>query len=116
MKRSVSVLCALLLLLSVACLTACGGKDISGTYKLVEMTSGGEDMTKYIGMIDEVTLTVDGSKAKLEMGEDVSELIVDTKTQTVKTDGSSSPYTVEGNKLTLEDESSKTKMVFEKQK
>ena len=121
MKRFTAILCAALLLISVLSLTACGGsssggQDISGTYTLVEMTVDGEDLTEYLSLIGDVTLTVDGSKASLDMAGDITEMTVDTGAQTIKSaDGEVSPYTIEGNKLTLEEDSSDTKMVFEKQ-
>ena len=118
MKKSLSVICAILVLALTLSLAACGssGQDYSGTYKLVEMTNNGTDMTQYLSLVGEVILTIDGNRAKLDMQGESSEFTVDSSKMTMSADGSTASFTVEDNKLTMQDESAKTKMVFEKQK
>ncbi len=122
MKKLVSILCIIVTLASVLSLSACGknnsnpGTDVSGSYKLIEMVVGGESMNEYLELIGDVILEVNGDKATLTMGEDVTELTVDTKAMTFTASGSASHFTVDGNTLTMEEKSAGTKMVFEKQK
>lgn len=125
MKKTVSVICVVLVLALALSLAACGssgsgssgggGKDYSGTYKLVEITAGGQDMSSYLGLVGSVTLTIEGDKATLKMGEDTTQMTVDSKAMTISSDGSASPFTFEDNKLTMQEKDSDTKMVFEKQ-
>lgn len=123
MKKTFSVICVVLVLALTLSLAACGGsgsggsggKDYSGTYKLIEITAGGKDMSSYLDLVGDVTLTIEGDKATMKMGEDTSEMTVDSKAMTISSDGSASPFTVEDNKLTLAENNSDTKMVFEKQ-
>lgn len=118
MKKALSAVCVILVLALALSLAACGspGQDFSGTYKLVEMTNNGTDMTQYLSLIGDVILTIDGDRAKLDMQGDTSEFTVDSSKMTMSADGSTASFTVEDNKLTMQDESAKTKMVFEKQK
>ena len=119
MKKTVSLICVVLVLALALSLAACGGssggKDYSGTYKLVKITAAGKDMTSYLNLVGDVTLTIEGDKATMKMGEDITEMTVDSKAMTISSDGAASPFTFEDNTLTLEEKGSDTKMVFEKQ-
>lgn len=114
MKKTIAIVCAVLVL--AFCLTACGGKgDISGTYKLVEMTSQGQDMTSYLEIVGEVLLIISGDKAQITMGGETTTMTVDTSKGILQdSTGASTPYTIEGNRLTMENTTSQSKMVFEK--
>lgn len=115
MKKTIAVLCAAVML-AMLCMTACAqSDDISGSYKLIEMQQDGEDMSSVIDMLgdDGVTLVVEGDKATLTMADSVTDLTVDKEAKTMTAENeSSATYTVDGKKITLEDEG--TKMVFEK--
>lgn len=116
MKRAISIICAVSLLIAVLCLVGCSA-NIDGSYKLVEITEDGEDVSGQLGNAI-ITLEVKGKTATLSgtkdlTGEDSLTLTVDTEKKTMADEtGTAVPYTVEGNKLTLE--SSGNKMVFEK--
>ena len=117
MKRTISIICAVLMLISVLSLTACSGSGskLDGTYKLVEMSSGGQDMTSYLSMIGDVYLTIEGDKATIELGGETTNLKVDQKNSAfVDEAGDSTPITVEGDRITMENPESESKMVFEK--
>ncbi len=116
MKRTVSIICAVLMLISVLCLTACsGGSKLDGSYKLVEMSSGGQDMTSYLNMIGDVYLVIDGEKATIELGGETTQLKVDAKNSAfIDEAGDSTPITIEGDRITMENPESQSKMVFEK--
>jgi len=117
MKKIISVICVVLMLISVLSLTACSGNSLDGTYNLVEMSSGGEDMTSYLSMIGDVTLTIKGDKATVVLGGETTELTVDAKNSVLKDEsGEATPFTVEGDRLTMENTESNSKMVFELQK
>lgn len=116
MKKIISVVCIVMMLVGVMSLAACSG-GLDGTYNLVEMSSGGQDMTSYLSMIGDVVLTIKGDKATIELGGETTELTVDTKNSVFKDEtGESTPFTVEGDRLTMENPESNSKMVFEKQK
>ena len=116
MKKTVSILCVAVMLMMMLSLAACGnsgGQDISGSYLLVEMTVDGEDMTPYLSLLGDVTLTVESDKATLEMYGESTELTVDTAAMTMTgEDGMVQAYTVSGNTIAMEEDG--TKMVFEK--
>lgn len=116
MKRTVSIICAVLMLISLLCLTACsGGSKLDGSYKLVEMSSGGQDMTSYLNMIGDVYLVIEGEKATIELGGETTQLKVDAKNSAfIDEAGDSTPITIEGDRITMENPESQSKMVFEK--
>ena len=116
MKRTVSIICAVLMLISVLCLTACsGGSKLDGSYKLVEMSSGGQDMTSYLNMIGDVYLVIEGEKATIELGGETRQLKVDANNSAfIDEAGDSTPITIEGDRITMENPESQSKMVFEK--
>lgn len=116
MKRTVSIICAVLMLISVLCLTACsGGSKLDGSYKLVEMSSGGQDMTSYLNMIGDVYLVIEGEKATIELGGETTQLKVDAKNSAfIDEAGDATPITIEGDRITMENPESQSKMVFEK--
>lgn len=116
MKRTVSIICAVLMLISVLCFTACsGGSKLDGSYKLVEMSSGGQDMTSYLNMIGDVYLVIEGEKATIELGGETTQLKVDAKNSAfIDEAGDSTPITIEGDRITMENPESQSKMVFEK--
>ena len=118
MKKTVSVICVVLVLAFTLSLAACGNgaeRDFSGTYKLVEITASGQDMTSYLNKIGDVDLVIDGEKATLKMGEDTTVMIIDPRAMTVSSGGSTSPFKYENNKLIMEEKKADTRMVFEKQ-
>ena len=118
MKKTVSVICVVLVLALTLSLAACGSggeRDFSGTYNLVEITASGQDMTSYLSSIGDVTLVIQGDKATLKMGEETTVMIIDPKAMTISSEGSTSPFKYENNKLILEEKKSDTRMVFEKQ-
>ena len=116
MKRTVSIICAVLMLISVLCLTACsGGSKLDGSYKLVEMSSGGQDMTSYLNMIGDVYLVIEGEKATIELGGETTQLKVDAKNSAfIDEAGDSTPITIEGDRITMENPESQSKLGFEK--
>lgn len=119
MKRIISVLMALCVLLSVMSLAACGkaaSESIDGTYQLVQMESGGSDITGLLENVD-VVLTVEGNKATVVMNDETVNWQVDLQgKQMINDDGQKVPYRAEGNQLIVEDaENTQGKMVFEKQ-
>ncbi len=112
MKKTLSIVSlALVAVLMMGILAACGGNKLSdGTYKLVEMIQDGEDLSDQLSTMEEagisMDLVVNGDKATLM---DTELTIKDGKIS----DGNEEiPYTVSGNKITLEQDG--TKMVFEK--
>lgn len=114
MKRTISIVAlALVAIMMMSCLVACGGNKLeAGTYKLKEVSGSGADM--YEGMKDSITLEVkDGGKATMSLAGITSlELTFDESSGKVDFQGSKVPYKVEGGKITIEDSSGK--MVFEK--
>ncbi|MBR1533500.1 MAG: hypothetical protein IJ639_03985 [Ruminococcus sp.] len=114
MKRTISIVAlALVVVMMMGCLVACGGGKLqAGTYKLKEVSGDGAEM--YDGMKDSITLEVqDGGKASMSIaGISSLELTFNEDTGKVNLQGSEVPYKVDGNKITIEDSSGK--MVFEK--
>lgn len=91
--------------------------DITGSYKLVEMTQGS---TTYSGSQLEAMESILGKSVGLELKADKtgtlevfgSKINITYDDKNMIAEGSPCPYTVNGNKITLEQ--SGTKMVFEK--
>lgn len=120
MKKVVSLVAALLLV--VTTLTACGGKDVTGTYKLSTVEAGGVsmdadgDQAKAAGFSsDTCSIELTGSDSgKMNLMGQSKELTysVDGNTITMTIDGDSQDATLDGNKITIEEDG--TKMVFEK--
>ncbi len=116
MKKTLSIVAlALVAVMMMSCLVACGGgggKLEAGTYKLTEVS--GEGASQFESMKDSITLDVqDGGKAAMNlMGSPILEMQFNESTGKVDMSGSEAPYTVSGNKITIEDASGK--MVFEK--
>lgn len=115
MKRTISIVAlALVAIMMMSCLVACGGstKVEAGTYTLKEVSGSGA--SEYEAYKDSVTLEVeDGGKATMKvMGIDVMELTFNESNGKVTMSGQDVPYKVEGNKITIEDSSGK--MVFGK--
>ena len=111
MKRTISIVALVLVaVLMVGCLAACGGSLGDGTYKLVEMKQGDQDMSDQIAIMEAAGMSIDlvvkGDKATL-MGQEMT--IKDGK---FVVGDESVPFSVSGNKVTVEQEG--TKMVFEK--
>lgn len=94
-----------------------GNGDVTGSYKLVEMTQGS---TTYSGSQLDAMESIMGKSVGLELKADKTgtlevfgskiNITYDDKNMYAK--GDPCPYTVNGNKITLEQEG--TKMVFEK--
>ena len=115
MKKILSLLCVLVLTFM---LTACGS-SIVGKYTAIEMVSNGKTVTaddlKNYGMTIELEVKDDKTAHLSMLGEEI-DLTYDDKVFTGKDDetGESKgiPYTLNGNKLTLEIEGEK--IVFKK--
>ena len=117
MKKLICVICVVLMLFCAVTLTACSGNNgLNGTYKLVELTSGGQDMTSYLSTLGDVFLTIDGNKATIELNGETSKLTVNPQKMVfIDETGEETIFTVEGNRLSMENTESNSKMVFEKQ-
>lgn len=114
MKRIISVICAVLIL--ALCLTACGEPKLDGTYQLITMESGGEDLTALLGAVD-VYMTVKDGQATVDFAGQTMSWEIDEENGVMRNeDGAESPYRVEENQIILENEENGTisKMVFEK--
>ena len=122
MKKAVSLVAALLLI--VTTLTACGGKDITGNYKLSTVESGGVSMeadgdaAKAAGFSSDscsIELTSSDS-GKMNFRGESKELTysVDGNTVTITIDGEAQDATLDGDKIIIEEKESGTKMIFTK--
>ena len=114
MKRTAKILLSVLLILSIlSCLAACGSKGPSGTYNLVSMEMDGEkvdaDMLKEYGVEITITFNSDGTGNIDMMGEKEE---FEWKGNTITADGEEISFTLNGNKLTLEQDGET--MVFSK--
>ena len=115
MKRTLSIVAlALVVVMMASCLVACGGgsKVSAGTYKLTEVTGSSADI--YEGMKDSITLEVkeDGKASMSVAGLAAIEMTFNESTGKVSVEGNEAKYSVDGNKITIED--STGKMIFEK--
>ena len=117
MKKTVSVLLLICMLAAALCLVACGkAENIDGSYKLVEMEAGGEDISDALDDV-EVTMTVEGTTATVVMDERtiIWQVDYDNKVM-INEEGQKEAYRVEDNKLIVEGDSVDAgKMIFEKQ-
>ncbi|MGM9552934.1 MAG: lipocalin family protein [Faecousia sp.] len=114
MKRTAKILLSVLLILSIlSCLAACGSKGPSGTYNLVSMEMDGEtidaDTLKGFGVEVTITFNSDGT-GTLAMSDEKEEFT--WKDNTITADGEEISFTLDGNKLTLEQDGET--MVFSK--
>ena len=117
MKKVLSILCVFVLAIM---LTACS-KGMTGTYKLVEMSSGGEkvgeETLKTLGIQMELKIK-DDKNAVLSMDGDEVELTYDGSTFTGKDletgEVKSIPYKVDGNKIIITDTDEGEEMTFKK--
>ncbi|MDR0490885.1 MAG: hypothetical protein LBH28_06545 [Oscillospiraceae bacterium] len=122
MKRSVALLLALVLCITI--LAACGGDgtNLTGKYALTSMELEGTDMT---GPLREAGMSTDGmyieflsgGKFRMSLMGNGAEgtYTLDGSKITLTAEGGSMPLaTISGNKITMEDTDSNTKMVFEK--
>lgn len=115
MKKTLSIVAlALVAVMMMSFLAACGGggKLTAGSYKLTEASGDGSET--YESMKDSITLEVqdDGSATMNVAGIAAAELTFNESTGKVSFQGSEVPYKVDGNKVTIEDASGK--LVFEK--
>ena len=115
MKKIAGVLAVVMTVLMIAALFTSCGENYDGTYKLVEMSSGSETITK--DQIEQagasITLTISGDKATMDKADgSKTELSFDAGAKTFSADGESIPATFDGNRCTLEQDG--VKMVFEK--
>ena len=115
MKKTLSIVALVLAaVMMMTCFAACGGggKVSAGSYQLKEATGDGSDT--YESMKDSITLEVkeDGSASMDIAGITAVELTFNESNGKVSFQGSEVPYTVDGNKITIEDASGK--LIFEK--
>ena len=117
MKRPVLVLTAVAVLLAVLSLAACSApKNMDGVYQLISMESNGEDISEALSD-HEVTLTVEGDRAVVAMGDRVVNWKIDFENRQVVNDaGVQESFRVAGDRLIIEgNDVIDGKMVFEKQ-
>lgn len=116
MKKIVSLLCIAVILVMMSGLAACGEPKLDGTYLLVEMASGGQDLSDLLDDID-ICLTVKDDHATLTFADQTTEWEIDTKNSVMRNEeGAESPYRTEDNLIILENEEDGLthRMVFEK--
>lgn len=117
MKKTIAVICIMILLISAVCFSGCntGDSALDGKYRMTEMIDGPLDITA--DQLDyEVGMTISGNTATVSglAGANIStDLTVNAGAKTFTwEDGSISHYTLDGNKLTLEGGMT---LIFEKQ-
>lgn len=115
MKKTLSIVAlALVVIMMMGCLAACGGggKVAAGTYQLKEASGSGAE--SYESMKDSITLEVndDGTASMNVAGISAAELTFNESSGKVSFQGAEVPYSVSGNKVTIEDASGK--LIFEK--
>ncbi len=112
MKKLVAI--ALILVLVFAMAACGGGKDAAvGTWKLTGLFEGGEDYSAYLSMLGmDMTMTLEaGGTGTMEMmGQKIDVTWGDGK---ISYEGDSIPFTVDGDKLTMEEDGSQ--LVFTRQ-
>ena len=109
------ILALTLILVMVFALCACGGgKNAAvGTWKLTGLFEGGEDYSAYLAMLGmDMTLVLneDGTGSMEMMGEKIDVTWGDGK---ITNEGESIPFSVDGDKLTMEEDGSQ--LVFTRQ-
>ena len=114
MRKTISAICVILALAVTLSLAACGA-DISGEYKIVRMTSAGEDITEYLALVGDISLSINGSKAIMKIADQETEFTIDSSAKTFNSGEASLSYTVEGDALTIEDTEADTVMEFVKE-
>lgn len=117
MKRIISVLCLAVMLVMMTGLAACGEPKLDGTYKLIELNNGEEDLTALLDAID-VYMTIKDDHATLTFADQITEWEIDTKNGVMRNEeGAESPYRTEDNLIILENEENglTQRMVFEKE-
>jgi hypothetical protein len=128
MKKNLNILVALILTLSLALIAGCssGGTSssaLSGKYTIVSMEQDGEEMLEMFRMIgvnpDGIYIEFSGenkfSMMMTFMGEEeatTGTYEVNGKNIILSADGDDIPGTIDGNKITMEQDG--TKMIFEK--
>ena len=115
MKRIISIICIAALLLMTLCLSACGTR-LDGTYKLISIESGGNDLSSVLQNVD-VYMTIEKDQATVNFAEETMKWTIDEKAGVMRNDeGAESPYHLEDGKIILEnnDGGMVGKMVFEK--
>lgn len=114
------ILACLLSFAMLFALTACGGTKASsdaGYYKIYSMTEGGKtydnETLKSMGMSDSIYIQLleDGT-GTMNIADDVTKITWKDKVLTKTEDGTSMKYTIEGDKLTMEEDD--MKMIFQK--
>ena len=87
---------------------------LDGSYKWVEYQANGEDLSSLISGQSYI-LTINQNKGTMDVGTTHYDFVFDPDNKTVSFEGETIPYTLEGNKLTLEESDTDSKMGFEKQ-
>lgn len=116
MKKFVSLLCIAVMLVMMTGLAACGEPKLDGTYKLIELNNGEEDLTALLDAID-VYMTVKDDHATLTFADQITEWEIDMRNGVMRNEeGAESPYRIEDNLIILENEEDglTQRMVFEK--
>ncbi len=116
MKKAVSVICIAALLLAALSLSACGGSGLDGTYKLISIESGGNDLSAVLQSV-EVYMTIEKDQATVNFAGQTMKWTIDEKAGVMRNDeGAESPYHLEDGKIILEnnDGGMVGKMVFER--
>ncbi|MBR1534721.1 MAG: hypothetical protein IJ639_10170 [Ruminococcus sp.] len=114
MKKIISIICVAAML--ALCLTACGEPKLDGTYKLITMESGGQDLSAMLGTL-EVYMTVKDDQATVDFAGQTMTWEIDEENGVMRNEqGAESPYRVEENQIILENEEDGVigRMVFEK--
>lgn len=125
MKKTLKLaLCLILVLSTVLCMAACGGKSIAGKYIIYSVDDGsqtikGDDLDTILSAmgitVDSmyIQLNDDGTAEMSVFGETAEMAYEDGKIWPTETPDEKVAFTVEGDKLTLEAEGNT--MVFRKQ-
>ena len=115
MKRIISIICIAALLLMTLCLSACGTR-LDGTYKLISIESGGNDLSSVLQNVD-VYMTIEKDQATVGFADQTMKWTIDEKAGIMRNeDGAESTYRVEDGTIILEsaEDGVTGKLVFEK--